>query len=388
MEKSSPLNEIQNCVGEVDGEWLERQNELNMKLESGQQMVMNPPRRGRTPLKDKYPEIISVVKNTVEDSGRVANMKSKSNVAHHQGAHLSDLVKEVKAQCPEVANEHPDLSRNTMHRLFESPTSNRNQSNRYKGVIHASCQRIENSGSKTNDKPFSPEHASNARIKLNMELFFSHYDESRVLSCDNKATISLAKEAVDRRIQPNKFYLSGEAPVYDTHNFEKAESRGESMIPSGYMVMMYKNPSLVDDDVLPHGNYETYVDIENRKRVNVPKTGDLYIYNRSNHYYTANIETHVNDLSQIFSKFDSSIRNIAIICDKNIEWDWVRSFANLLQFGRLWKDSKLSLLAVLNYLPSIHHKNPIEHHWSKETNELAGKFLLSFFMCNFIFSHH
>lgn len=346
------------------------QEELYWRLNTGQQLVMNPPIKGRTPIKKKHPELISIVKNRVEDSGLTANMKNKSNNPHH-GAHLSDLVKEVKTKSPEIAKENPSLSKNTIHRLFLPPRINSKESHRYKMDIPASCIPIENKGFEDN-RTFGAEHSSYSQININLELFFSFYSETRVISCDNKATIPLAKEAIDRHIQSRKFYLPNQAPVYDTHSFEDAESRGESIIPSGYLVMNYKNTNRVDDNILPNGNYNTFVDTLNRKHVEIPRTGEFYIFNRSNHFYKANIETHMNDLTKVFAQFDENIRNVALIVDKNLEWDWVRSFANLLNYGRLWKDSKLTTLSVLNYLPSIHHKNPVEHHWSFETNGLAG----------------
>ena len=91
-ENSIPPSEFMNC--EVDP--ICSQKALNIKIQSGQQLDMLPPKRGKKPVYEKFPEIVPIVQNRVQDSGLLANVKTKSNTPHH-GAHLSDIIKDVKS---------------------------------------------------------------------------------------------------------------------------------------------------------------------------------------------------------------------------------------------------------------------------------------------------
>jgi hypothetical protein len=261
------------------------------------------------------------------------------------------------------------MSKNSIARLFPPPHINSTGQGAYKGYINASASYIRNVGYDSVDE----EHYNNAFIKIQMEFLTSFAPETLVICCDNKDSISLARTAVDRRVQNKKFCKENEAPVVPHHDYPRSESvSGLSIVPSGYLVLQSKtNLSTTESGVLPHGSYSTFSDESNRVHVDVPNTGPFYIFARCNRFYTANILTHINDIHAILQDY-KHVGALAIPCDGGVDWNWTRSFKNVVAFGLLWKSLKLNALLSYRYLSQTHHRLPVEHAWSPITKHLAG----------------
>lgn len=165
---------------------------------------------------------------------------------------------------------------------MEPPSITSNSQHKYKGYIKASHKRIENDAK--HESPLL--HENNAIIKCIREFGEYFRDSVLTLSCDNKKLVSFSEQAVDRHIQPKKLFLDTQTPHKEMHDYPNINSINESIIPSGYLV-------------LKSAKQEYYQDASDRRRLVLPASGDQFIKLRSNHYFSANIQSHSNDIYQI-----------------------------------------------------------------------------------------
>ena len=102
-----------------------------------------------------------------------------------------------------------------------------------------------------------------------------------------------------------------------------------------------------------------------RSRVNWPRSGTLYVYNRASAFQSSTLEAHANDLFKILS--NEAVREdkgaAFIIADGGPDWS-VKSQHVLISHGRLWRDLDFDYYTVLNYAPGDSRLNPIEHKWA------------------------
>jgi hypothetical protein len=69
-----------------------------------------PKKRGRPSAVSKFPEIIPVVKQFVQENNLQANMKRGSERPFLFGTTCADVKKEIEAKVPEVLSEFPKFS--------------------------------------------------------------------------------------------------------------------------------------------------------------------------------------------------------------------------------------------------------------------------------------
>jgi hypothetical protein len=230
-----------------------------------------------------------------------------------------------------------------------SPSSARASS--YHGLINAKSAYVPNNGYHANERA---EHLNNAFHKVNMECFSYFGDEAHLIACDNKQTVSLSRTAVDRHVQSKRIFNVENTPANPTHDYPATpESAGETIIPSGYLVLQNRGNSI-----------ETYIDSDGRKRVAVPVAGPFHVFNRSNHYYTADIILHLDDLKTMLDTKLEKKGVLALAVDSGPDWNWFRSFNLLLAYGLFWKNMGLCALQCFSYLPESHHKLQVEHAWA------------------------
>lgn len=147
------------------------------------------------------------------------------------------------------------------------------------------------------------------------------------------------------------------------------------------MQLKYKKQPQHSDGPGPIGNYNIKLDSQKRPHVEIPNQGPVFIFNRSNNFYTSNIECHLNDISSIMKNNFPSSGALGLTVDKGGDWAWhvsgssgsgKSSVLNIFEFGKLWMDLKLNILLAISYIPENHHQNRIEHAWGPRTNDLAG----------------
>ena len=252
----------------------------------------------------------------------------------NHGTKLKDMVKVCLKEIPGLAEAHPTFSKDTVARQMPPPHPHTERGKSYKGNINSKSTFVRND--------YSPEskfeHFNNAFHKIQMELGFAFPGEVWTIPSDNKQTISLSRTAVDRHIQPKRHFKVGMAPRIPTHDFPRdPASAGETIIPSGYLVLEYKPDS--PDEV------HYYIDDQNRKRIEVPSGGRLFVFNRSNHFSTANITTHLNDLKKILSTIGPR-GVLSLPVDGGPDWNWFKRYSGFIKFRpHLAFESVLILLA-------------------------------------------
>jgi hypothetical protein len=68
-----------------------------------------------------------------------------------------------------------------------------------------------------------------------------------LIACDNKQTVSLSRTAADRHIQPKRYFMVDGKPANPTHDYPATpETAGETIIPSGYLVLQHKEKLLLE----------------------------------------------------------------------------------------------------------------------------------------------
>jgi hypothetical protein len=257
--------------------------------------------------------------------------------------------------------------------LFPPPTIQSGSD--YKGFINAKRVRIED-----DKKECSAQlHENNSMQKLFDEMATYYFDEMVEVNADNKALISFNEAAVNKRTQPNRLLLDSEVVHYPMHDFPQPEK----CIPSSYMVLTPKNS----------GEAQYYDDDLGRKRIVKNTAGPSYFFLRSSHYYTVNIETHINDLSAVRNMYPAK-GAMGVFVDCGTDWEFhlrsgKSSILNIYEYGRFWLENKLTVFFVAAYLPENHHQGPIEHSFGPRTNDIAGAIFLPFARLNEgIFRHN
>ena len=246
------------------------------------------------------------------------------------------------------------MSPTTILHLFDPPNISSPSSYKYKSIIHARPYQPHN-----NDHPSSPRyHFCHAQVRIIYEFFFFSSNSS-VISCDNKNKVSIGKPAVHRLNRAKKWFMKEDEPKLSTHDFPKPFH----IVPSGYLILKWKDNS--------HTFRETELDCLLRKHVSIPRTGSLYLFNRADYFFNSNISSHIVDLKQVMS-LEGTKKNVLLIVDRGPDNTWKGSLINLVQYGILWRDSKLQNLAITGYAPEDSAFNPIERSYSSRTVDITG----------------
>ena len=110
----------------------------------------------------------------------------------------------------------------------------------------------------------------------------------------------------------------------------------------------------------------------NRQHYTTHRTGPLYVVNRVSMFHKSTIESHTNDLFNVFKENRSQEKGVVVLISDN-EPDWtVNSLTNIYFLYRLWKDCNLDALILNSYCPGYSAYNPIEHAWSPLSSALSG----------------
>ncbi|XP_070176491.1 uncharacterized protein [Littorina saxatilis] len=185
--------------------------------------------------------------------------------------------------------------------------------------------------------------------------------------CDDKSKIGVGRPAVSRYHQLRKFFVAGDDPNYNDHDFP---TPGYLICPSGYMVISQPKP-----DGLTLSDYDITTDSSGRDHVVYGHTGPLGLFNRASMFHQSNVEKHVNDLLYMSempafcAQFEKPM--MVIVTDGGPDWSPQSPLVNFY-YGRLWQALNLDLLVAVTYAPGHSAMNPIEHAWSPISGELAG----------------
>lgn len=235
--------------------------------------------------------------------------------------------------CKQEIPGFPDISKDTVARLMPPPHQHTERSKTYKGYINAKSAYVRNDDYHHNQL----EHFNNAFHRVQMEMCFAFPSEVWTIPSDNKQTISLSRTAVDRHLQSKHFFNIDMMPRNPTHDFPRdAASAGETIMPAGYLVLEHgdNHPPVVH-----------FTDQNNRDRIEVPTAGRLFVYNRSSHFYTANITTHLNDLKTILESI--GLKGVlSLPVDGGPDWNWFKRYVSLC-FALLQSISFIYFLASI-----------------------------------------
>jgi hypothetical protein len=320
---------------------------------------------------EKHPQIKQIVENFVRENGLEANLKGESATPFRIGSTNKAVRAEVIDKCPEVLNDFPKAKftesmcvstcfvahcLETAARIFTPPSAHSGSD--YKSIVHA--RRPFASNDLKNDHPEM--HESNAMIKNLMEMCV--YFRILTVNADNKALVKFNNTAVSRHIQPNTLLLDGQEIHYPMHDFPGQDK----ILPSAYLVLMWQESTW---------QLKYYEDKHNRKRIVLPVSGPEFIFNRPTRYFTANIETHVNDLLYLLDHYYATDGALALFADQGTDWEFSQrggksSLLNIFYYGLLWMKSRLSVLMVIEYIPENHHQGPVEHSFGSLTKQIAG----------------
>lgn len=101
---------------------------------------------------------------------------------------------------------------------MQPPRKGRIASKRYRGVIQAKVQRIENNKHVMSAKS----HYCFSSVKLVQELFVCYFEQGVLIDVDNMNKVKMnGTTAVSRYHQPNAYFHSGDVPQHEDHDFPK-----------------------------------------------------------------------------------------------------------------------------------------------------------------------
>lgn len=101
----------------------------------------------------------------------------------------------------------------------------------------------------------------------------------------------------------------------------------------------------------------------------VPHSGQLHLFNRANKFHEATVQTHCNDLIEIFKNGFSA--SLCIRADRGPDWG-CQNMIVVVFLGRLWMDMKMDALVVAYYAAANSAFGAIERMWATVSKWLAG----------------
>lgn len=113
-----------------------------------------------------------------------------------------------------------------------------------------------------------------------------------------------------------------------------------------------------------------HFDEHKRLHYTQPRKGPLHVFNRANLFHTADIQTHVNDIIQIY-KGQTFPAALLLRTDRGPDWN-LTYLINLVFICRLWFDKKMDLLIMVAFAPYNSAFGIIEHDWAILSNTLSG----------------
>ncbi|XP_071949802.1 uncharacterized protein [Antedon mediterranea] len=309
---------------------------------------------GRPSITSKFPYMITVARQFVENNGFEAHRRRQSTTGLC-GTGLKELRRHLLQEIEGLRDQHPQFSVDTVHKMFKSPHEGRKTSARYKGNINAKVPPKDNSKMKENPNG----HFYSARVKYCLQLSASYPANCCVFSVDNKNKIKIGSDvlAVDRHISIRRFFPCNDKPIYSDHDFPSRA--GNLVTPCGYMKLTLPNPP------------ENTSDKHGRKELKVHRSGPVTIVNRGP-MTKCTIASHINDLLPlVINEVHNGKTIVSIIADGGGDFN-TGHHTNLLYYARLFRKTALDALIVTAYAPGQSAFNMIEHVWGACTAALTS----------------
>lgn len=125
------------------------------------------------------------------------------------------LTQHLLETFPLLKKEHPTLSPKTIEHLFMPPNRFHNSSADYYSIINSRPYIPNNNNHKQGEKF----HIGHAQVKILMELFSLHCEDSLIVSYDNKNKVSIGKPAINRFNRAKKWFMKNDFPTSEIHDF-------------------------------------------------------------------------------------------------------------------------------------------------------------------------
>ena len=346
-------------------------------------------KRGRPAYHEKFPEIVTVATNFLEERGLAAHERRREDTPEAIGASATDLRLHLIDKVEDLPFSY---SISSTRRLMHPPHEGRNASKYYKGLVNAKL------GKKTNSQTDEHicSHYLRSRVKYAMEFGTMFPKDVQVISADAKDKLKIGGPVVSRYIRVKNYSLLSDHLEIPDHDFPSGP--GYKLTPDGYMFLQPKQPKRkrrnsasdvsvkstiqeassrgafddmdLDSFATLNENREAHVTNDNLGRTHlcVPRTGPLHIRLRAQKLSQATVVNHLTDLYQLLEGQHKPC--LVIVCDNGPDWSKT-SIKTVLSMGRLWRDLGLDYLCVIAYAPRDSKFNPIEHAWSPVTSWLS-----------------
>ena len=309
--------------------------------------------RGRKRLSEQFTGIVQSAKSFIQQNDFAAEPRRRSTTARSCGVSLPQLQTHIQSQFKDTGLKN--ISKSTIRRWMAPPNKTRAASKRYTNEIDAKIPHKRNN-MRVSD---SNEHYYAARVKNLCEYTQKFKQSCSLYSCDNMNKVRIGVLAVSRYHQIRKIFMTDQSPDYPDHDFPHP---GYLITPAGYMQLKHS---------VERQGMET--DSVGRQRWVIPKTGPLSIVNRISSFHPSTIESHMEDMYPVISQNSVSKGQKCVLLTVDGGPDWSTATpANLLFYGRIWRDAKLDLLIVTTYCPGFSAYNAIEHAWSPRSRDLTS----------------
>ncbi|XP_033126527.1 uncharacterized protein LOC117124406, partial [Anneissia japonica] len=305
------------------------------------------PGGGRKKMTGKFPGIIDVARDFVQQSSFKADARRRTTTGQSCGVSLPQIRQNLLDKCNGLSDHGISVSR-----WMKAPRKGTTASKAYSEVldIRIPPKKIDVR------KEHIDAHFCASWVRYRIEMAAQFADECILMSCDNKNKIKVGTQAVSRHFKVTCYFSSNDEPNYDDHDFPYG---GYLITPCGYMFLTQeKEPSLVNDE---HG----------RDHIKAARTGPLHVINYGP-WQKMTCQVHMNDLYKLISeKLTDRRRSVVIISDGGPDWSY-KGYAVLVFYMRLWRDLNLDMLSITSYAPGQSAYNPIERTWSNLSKWLAG----------------
>ena len=124
--------------------------------------------------------------------------------------------------------------------------------------------------------------------------------------------------------------------------------------------------------VKPGVFHPTERDSHGRPHYKRPVSGPIYTTVRTSKHHNLTCTSHINDIKPRIEDDVKSGKTVVILSVDGGPDLSVRNTANIMEYGRLWQETKLGVLIVKDFGANLSAYNPIERAWAPITKTMAG----------------
>ncbi|KAJ6248003.1 heat shock protein [Anaeramoeba flamelloides] len=266
-----------------------------------------------------------------------------------------EIKKEIKKELEmgkEREKQNEKVNQEEGHKKDEKMNKENNSQTKKKHLVFN--KNISNNLNETNHKiGFCYSHTQ-IRVLLEFSQMFSGY--SSIISCGKLCYFNCNNNIWEPSLDLTNYFQT-EFSCDQFCNLQKKSVNSFSVtnssviyqnliIASGYLILNF------DDN---KKNY--YFDQLQREHLHTTQTGDLNLVFRSFKNNFPNIQSNINDLTEIIKKNKKPIISLLVNYD-DLEMETTRK-SSIYYFGRLWKDLNLEILNIVSYSEKKNLFNPI-----------------------------